>query len=137
MSEVRRRLANLVKTRISITLQVPQDKPADYSAVEVHIATLRELSKQDKNLIILDHTGNKQVNIHKSFGHDAYKEIFQPREKAFAAGGGQVSVAHFVLSEIPSFNKTIMIPFLRSNKVFIYFNPKEGLEHFTAIGVIF
>jgi hypothetical protein len=129
--------SNLVKTRISITLRVPQDKPADYSAAEVHIATLRELSKQDKNLIILDHTGYKQVNIHKSFGHDAYKEMFQPREKAFATGGGQVSVAHFVLSEIPSFNKTIMIPFLRLNKVFIYFNPKEGLEHFAAIGVIF
>jgi hypothetical protein len=130
-------ISKLIKTRISITLRVPLDKPADFSAAEVHIATLRELGKQDKNLIILDHSGNKQVNIHKSFGHDAYKELFQPREKAFAAGGGQVSVAHYVLSEISSFNKAIMIPFLRSNKVFMYFNPKEGLEHFSAIGVLF
>jgi hypothetical protein len=66
-----------------------------------------------------------------------YKEMFQPREKAFTTGGGQVSIAHYVLSEISSFNKTIMIPFLRANKVFIYFNQKEGLEHFLAIGVIF
>jgi hypothetical protein len=126
-----------VKTKISITLRVPNDKQADYSAAEVHIATLRELSKQDNNLIVLDHSGNKHVNIHKSFGHEMYKEMFQPREKAFTTGGGQVSVAHYVLSEISSFNKTIMIPFLRSNKVFIYFNQKEGLEHFSAIGVIF
>jgi hypothetical protein len=126
-----------VKTKITVIMRVPNDKPADYSAAEVHIATLRELSKQDKNLLILDHTGNKHINIHKSFGQDVYKEMFQPREKAFASGGGQVSVAHYVLSEITSFNKTIMIPFLRNNKVFIYFNQKEGLEHFSAIGVIF
>jgi hypothetical protein len=119
-----------VKTKITVIMRVPNDKPADYSAAEVHIATLRELSKQDKNLLILDHTGNKHINIHKLFGQDVYKEMFQPREKAFASGGGQVSVAHYILSEITSFNKTIMIPFLRNNKVFIYFNQKEGLEHF-------
>jgi hypothetical protein len=101
-----------VKTKITVIMPVPNDKPADYSAAEVHIATLRELSKQDKNLLILDHTGNKHVNIHKSFGQEAYKELFQPRERAFTNGGGQVSVAHHVLSEITSFNKTIMIPFL-------------------------
>jgi hypothetical protein len=129
--------SKLVKTKITITLRVPIDKPADFSAAEIHIATLRELGKQDKNLIILDHAGQKHVNIHKTFGHDMYKELFKPREKAFATGGGQVSVAHYVLSEISSFNKTIMIPFLRTNKVFIYFNQKEGLEHFSAIGVIF
>jgi hypothetical protein len=30
-----------------------------------------------------------------------------------------------------------MIPFLKKNKVFIYFNQKDGLEHFSAIGVLF
>jgi hypothetical protein len=30
-----------------------------------------------------------------------------------------------------------MVPFLKKNKVFIYFNQKEGLEHFAAIGVMF
>jgi hypothetical protein len=116
----------LVKMKITITLRVPIDKPADFSAAEIHIATLQELGKQDKNLIILDHAGQKHINIHKTFGHDKYKELFKPREKAFATGGGQVSVAHYVLSEISSFNKTIMIPFLRTNKVFIYFNQKKA-----------
>jgi hypothetical protein len=129
--------SKLKKTKITITLRVPSDKAADYSAAEVHIATLRELGKQDGNLIVLDSSGNKHVNIHKSFGHDAYKEMFKPREKIFPNGGGQVSVAHYVLSEISSFNKTLMIPFLRANKAFIYFNQREGLEHFTAIGVMF
>jgi hypothetical protein len=129
--------SKLTKTKITITLRVPSDKAAEYSAAEIHIATLRELGKQDGNLIVLDSLGNKHVNIHKSFGHDAYKEMFKPREKIFPNGGGQVSVAHYVLSEISSFNKTLMIPFLRTNKVFIYFNQREGLEHFSAIGVLF
>jgi hypothetical protein len=57
--------SKLIKTKVTIILRVPSDKPADFSAAEVHIATLRELSKQDKNLIVLDHSGNKHVNIHK------------------------------------------------------------------------
>jgi hypothetical protein len=129
--------SKLTKTKITITLRVPSDKAADYSAAEIHIATLRELGKQDGNLIVLDSSGNKHINIHKSFGHDAYKEMFKKREKIFPNGGGQVSVAHYVLSEISSFNKTLMIPFLRTNKVFIYFNQREGIEHFSAIGVMF
>jgi hypothetical protein len=31
----------------------------------------------------------------------------------------------------------LVIPFLKKHKVFIYFNQKEGLEHFAAIGVLF
>jgi hypothetical protein len=125
--------SKLTKTKITITLRVPNDKAADYSAAEIHIATLRELSKQDGNLIVLNSYGNKHVNIH----NDAYKDMFKPREKIFPNGGGQVSVAHYVLSEISSFNKMLMIPFLRTNKVFIYFNQREGLEHFSVIGVMF
>jgi hypothetical protein len=104
--------SKLSKTKITITFQVPSDKPADYSAAEIHIATLRELSKQDGNLMVLNNSGNKHVNIHKSFGHNAYKEMFKPRETIFPNGSGQVNVAHYVLSEISSFNITLMIPFL-------------------------
>jgi hypothetical protein len=127
----------LTKTKLSITIRVPNDPPADFSAAEQHIATLRELSKQDANLIVLNSTGDAQVNIHKAFGHEKYKNFFCPREKNFATGGGQVSISHYVLSETKSFNKALMMPFLRNNKTFIYFNPKDGLEHFAAIGVLF
>jgi hypothetical protein len=129
--------SNLVKTKVTITLRVPKDKPAGFSAAEIHIATIKELIKQDKNLITLDHAGNNQINIHKAFGDEKYKEWFKPRERKFASGGGQISVAHYVLSETTSFNKTLMYTFLKKNNVFIYFNQREGLEHFSAIGVLF
>jgi hypothetical protein len=129
--------SNLFKTKITITLRVPKDKPAGFSAAEIHLLTIKELSKQDENLITLDHAGNNQINIHKAFGDEKYKEWFKPREKKFASGGGQISVAHYVLSEIKSFNKTLMYPFLKKNNIFIYFNQREGLEHFLAIGVLF
>jgi hypothetical protein len=51
--------------------------------------------------------------------------------------GGQVSVAHYILSETKNFNKSLMYPFLKKHGIYIYFNQREGLEHFTAIGVIF
>jgi hypothetical protein len=129
--------SNLIKTKVTITLRVPVDKPADYSAAEIHIATIKELMKQDNNLIVLDSSGTTQVNIHKAIGPEKYKALFSPREKAFNNGGGQVSVAHYILSENSSFNKSMMYTFLQKNKVFIYFNQKEGLEHFAAIGVLF
>jgi hypothetical protein len=117
--------SKLIKTKVTITLRVPVDKPADYSAAEIHIATLKELSKQDGNLIVLDSSGTNQVNIHKAIGPEKYKALFLPRERAFNNGGGQVSVAHYVLSENASFNKSLMYSFLQKNKVFIYFNQQE------------
>jgi hypothetical protein len=125
------------KTKITIMIRVPSDATAEFSAAEVHIATIRELSKQDTNIIILNHKGTSQVNIHKSFGHEKYKEFFQPREKSFRNGSVQVSVAHHLLSDIKSFNKALMLPFLQKNKVYIFFNQKDGLEHFAPIGVLF
>lgn len=130
------KMTTMKKTKITIMIRVPNDAAADYSAAEVHIATIRELGKQDANLIVLDHKGTNQVNIHKSFGHDKYKEHFQPREKPFR-GSVQVSVAHHLLTETSSFNKAILMPFLKKNKVYVFFNQKDGLEHFAAIGVLF
>jgi hypothetical protein len=125
------------KTKISIVIRIPNDAPDDYSVAEVHFATIREISKQDSNLIVLDSKGKNQVNIHKSFGPDKYKEAFQPRERNFNNGTVQVSIAHYILSEADSFSKSLLIPFLRKNKVFVYFNQRDGLEHFSAIGVLF
>jgi pectate lyase len=109
------KLTTMNKTKITIMIRVPSNETAEFSAAEVHIATIRELSKQDDNIIILNHKGTSQVNIHKSFGHEKYKEFFQPREKAFRNGSIQVSVAHHILSDIKSFNKALMLPFLQKN----------------------
>jgi hypothetical protein len=131
------KMTMMKKTKVTIMIRVPSDAPAEFSAAEVQIATIRELSKQDANIIVLNHNGTSQVNIHKSFGHEKYKEFFQPREKPFKNGTVQVSVAHHLLTEVQSFNKTLMIPFLKKHKVFIFFNQKDGLEHFAPIGVLF
>jgi hypothetical protein len=85
--------SNLFKTKVTITLRVPKDKPAGFSAAEIHLLTIKELCKQDENLITIDHAGNNQINIHKAFGDKKYKEWFKPREKKFASGGGQL-VSH-------------------------------------------
>jgi hypothetical protein len=131
------RLTTMNKTKITIMIRVPSDATAEFSVAEVHIATIRELSKQDANIIVLNHNGTSQVNIHKSFGHEKYKEFFQPREKPFKNGSVQVSVAHHLLSDVKSFNKALLLPFLQKNKVYVFFNQKEGLEHFAPIGVLF
>jgi hypothetical protein len=129
--------ASMTKTKITIIIRIPPDAAADYSAAETHIATIIELSKQDSNMIVLDNKGTTQVNYQKSTSAEKYKELFQPREKTFPNGTVQVSVAHYILSTVESLSKTLMIPFLKKNKVFIYFNQKDGLEHFSAIGVLF
>jgi hypothetical protein len=129
--------ASTKKTQITILIRIPTDAPDDYSAAETHINTIREISKQDSNIIVLDHKGVNHVNLHKSFGAEKYKEHFQPREKNLPNGATQVSVAHHILSEVQNFDKTLLLPFLKKNKVFVYFYQKEGLEHFSAIGVLF
>jgi hypothetical protein len=131
------KLTSMHKTKITIMIRVPTDATAEYSTAEVHIATIRELSKQDANIIVLNHSRTSQVNIQKSFGHDKYKEFFKPREKPFRNGSVQVSVAHHLLSEVTSFNKALLLPFLKMNKVFIFFNQKDRLEHFAPIHVLF
>jgi hypothetical protein len=124
-------------TKVTIIIRIPNDAADDYSAAEVHYATIKELSKQDSNMVVMDTKGTTQVNYHKTISQEKYKELFQPREKPLNNGAVQVSVAHHILSSAESFNKTLMIPFLKKHRVFIYFNQKDGLEHFTAIGVMF
>jgi hypothetical protein len=125
------------QTKVTVIIRIPKDNSAEFSVADVHSATVRELSKQDSNLVVLDSKGVNHINIYKELSTEKYKEVFQPREKSFANGTAQVSIAHYILSETESFNKALLLPFLKKNGVFIYFNQKEGLEHFTAIGVLF
>jgi hypothetical protein len=120
-------MTSMVKMKVTILIRVPKDAAADYSAAEVHIVTLRELSKQDGNLVILDHSGVNHVNIHKSFGQEKYKEYFQPRERTFNNGGAQISIVHHMLSKTSNFNKALLIPFLQKKKcLFISIKRKDS-----------
>jgi hypothetical protein len=125
------------QTKVSIIMRIQKESAAEFSVADVHLATIRELSKQDSNLVVLDSNGVNHINIYKEIGPEKYKETFQPREKSFANGTVQVSISHYVLSETETFNKALLLPFLQKNKIYIYFNQKEGLEHFSAIGVLF
>lgn len=125
------------QTQLTVTIRISPDAADDYSAAETHIATIKEISKQDSNLVVLDYKGNSHVNVHKPFSEEKYKENFQPREKKLPNGMIQVSVAHHILSNVTNFNKALLLPFLKKNRVYIHFNQKEGLEHFAAIGVFF
>jgi hypothetical protein len=59
-------------------------------------------------------------------------------EKAHNNGIVTVSISHYIfITEKAGSCKEAIFPFLKKNKIFIYFNPKPGLEHFTAIGVLF
>jgi hypothetical protein len=130
--------AAMKQTKVTVVFRVPPDTDEGYSAAETHLNTIRELSKQDSNLVVLDSKGINHVNIHKAFIEEKYKEAFNPREKKLPNGMIQVSVAHHVLSEVENFNKTLLIPFLKKNRAYIHFNQKDGgLEHFSAIGVLF
>jgi hypothetical protein len=129
--------AAMKQTKVTVVFRVPPDTEEGYSAVETHLNTIRELSKQDSNLVVLDSKGINHVNIHKAFIEEKYKEAFNPREKKLPNGMIQVSVAHHVLSEVENFNKTLLIPFLKKNRTYIHFKQKDGLEHFSAIGVFF
>jgi hypothetical protein len=129
--------AAMKQTKITVVIRVPQDTEDNYSAAETHLNTIREISKQDSNLVVLDSKCVNHVNIHKAFSAEKYKEFFNPREKKLPNGTIQVSVAHYILSETESFNKTLLIPFLKKNRVYVHFNQKDGLEHFSAIGVLF
>jgi hypothetical protein len=129
--------AAMKQTKITVVIRVPQDTEDGYSAAKMHLNTIRELSKQDSNLVVLDSKGTNHVNIHKAFSEEKYKEAFLPREKKLPNGTIQVSVAHHVLSEVENFNKMLLLPFLKKNRVYIHLNQKDGLEHFSAIGVFF
>jgi hypothetical protein len=59
-------------------------------------------------------------------------------EKAHNSGIVTVSISHYILlTKNAGRCKEAIFPFIKKNKIFIYFNPKPGLEHFTAIGVLF
>jgi hypothetical protein len=124
----------MTKMKVTIIIWISPDAADDYSAAETHIATIIELSKQDSNMIVLDNKGTTQVNYQKPSSAKKYKDLFQPHEKTFPNGTIQISVAHHILLTIDGFNKMLKIPFLKKNKVFIYFNQKDSTDrHYRMI----
>jgi hypothetical protein len=124
--------------KVRVTLTIRSTKDNEFNPAKLHIDMLHELHKFDESLIVFNTTGDKKVNIESSISAIRYKELFKPMEKAHNKGIVTVSISHYIfITEKPGSCKEAIFPFLKKNKIFIYFNPKPGLEHFTAIGVLF
>jgi hypothetical protein len=126
------------KVRLTLTIRAPKDT-SEFSPAKLHIETLHEIHKFDETLMVFNTTGDTRVNIESSISEGRYKELFQPVEKCLGRGpSSTISISHDIfLTGKANDCKEAIFPFLKKNKIFIYFNPKPGLEHFSAIGVLF
>jgi hypothetical protein len=128
---------NMKKVKVTFAIRVPKDTTS-FSPAKIHIDALHEMHKFDELLIIFNHDGNKTINIKAAMTDAKYKESFKPIEKRVGRGTGWISISHeiFMMSKAAECKESIF-PFLKKNKAFLYVNPKHGLEHFMAIGVLF
>jgi hypothetical protein len=125
------------KVRMTIKIRVPNDS-SSFSPAKLHIDTLHEIHKFDDSLIIFNADGDERINIEASISEKKYKEHFKPVEKHIGRGPSTISISHDIyLTSKASECEEAIFPFLKRNKIFMYFNPKPGLEHFTSIGVLF
>jgi hypothetical protein len=130
--------STMKKIRLTWTIRAPKDTSA-FSPAKLHIDTLHEIHKFDESLIVFNATGESKINIETPMSEAKYKEQFKPVEKRTGRGpSSSISISHDIyISEEASECKAAIFPYLKKNKIFIYFNPKPGLEHFSAIGVLF
>jgi hypothetical protein len=129
--------SKLKKVKVTITIRVPKEID-NFSPAKMHIDMLHAIHKHDESAIFFNSTGDKKVNIESSLSEKQYKDSFNLVEKRVGRGPVSISISHDICvtckaSEI----KEAIFPYLKKNKIFIYFNPKPGLEHFSAIGVLF
>jgi Holliday junction resolvase RusA-like endonuclease len=129
--------STLKKVKVTINIRVPKDTEG-FSPAKMHIETLHEIHKFDESAIFLNSEGAKQVNIEANIPAKQYKEIFKPMEKRIGRGPTSISISHDIcITRKAAEIKEDIFPYLKKNKIFLYFNPKPGLEHFSAIGVLF
>jgi hypothetical protein len=126
------------KVKITVSIRVPREIQ-DFNPAKLHIDTLHEIHKFDDSLIIMNSSGDTKINIKAMLSEEKYKKTFQPHEKRVGRGPSVlISIAHDIcITTTASTIKESIFPFLKKHKIFIYFNPKPGLEHFSAIGLLF
>jgi hypothetical protein len=125
------------KVKVTFAVRVPKDT-TNFSPAKLHLEALHEIHKIDDSLIVFNFSGEVKVNFETSMSDAQYKEFFHPLEKRIGRIPGWISISHEVyLTRKASECKEQIFPFLKKNKIFLYINPKPGLEHFAAIGVLF
>jgi hypothetical protein len=129
---------SMKKVHMTLLIRQPLDPSKPFSPAKLHINTLHEIHKFDESLIVANSAGDKQINIESDMMETKYKENFKPVEKHVGRGPSTVSISHDIyMTGKANECKEAIFPFLKKNRIFIYFNPKPGLEHFMAIGVLF
>jgi hypothetical protein len=129
--------STLKKVKVTINIRVPKDTE-NFSPAKLHIDTLHAIHKHDESAIFFNSSGDKKVNIKASLNQTQYKDLFKPVEKRVGRGPVTISISHEICITCKASDlKESIFPHLKKNKIFLYFNPKPGLEHFSAIGVLF
>jgi hypothetical protein len=132
-------ISMMKKVRMTLTIRQPTDTTKEpFSPAKLHIDTLHEMHKFDDSLIVANADGNEKINIESAWSEQNYKDTFKPVEKRVGKGPSTISISHDIyMTAKASACKEAIFAFLKKNRIFVYFNPKPGLEHFTAIGVLF
>jgi hypothetical protein len=130
-------VSTMKKTKVTFTIRVPKDI-SNFSPATIHLDTLHAIHKYDESMIVFNQAGDTKVNIEAPMSEKQYKDFFKPVEKQIGRGPGQISISHEIFMTCKASDcKEAIFPHLIKNKTFLYFNPKPGLEHFTAISVLF
>jgi hypothetical protein len=125
------------KVRVTLSIRIPSDA-STFSPAKLHIDTLHEMHKFDESLIVFNADGDTKINIESKMSETRYKENFRPIEKSTSRGPSSISISHDIfLTAKANDCKEAIFPFLKKHRIFLYLNPKPGLEHFSAIGVLF
>jgi hypothetical protein len=125
------------KVKVTFAVCVPKDT-TDFSPAKLHLEALHEIHKVDESLIVFNFSGKVKVNFETAMTDNQYRELFQPVEKRIGRNPGWINISHEIyLTTKASKCKEKIFPYLKKNKIFLYINPKPGLEHFAAIGVLF
>jgi hypothetical protein len=130
--------STMKKIKVTLTIRTPKDT-SNFSPAKLHLDTLHEIHKFDDTMIAFNTSGNLRINIEAPMPEARYKDLFKPVEKRNGSGDlSSISISHeiFLTGKINECKEAIF-PYLKKNKIFLYFNPKPGLEHFTAIGILF
>jgi hypothetical protein len=125
------------KVKVTFAIRVPKDTE-NFSPAKLHIDALHEIHKFDESMIVFNHNGDTKINYETPMSETKYKDTFKPFEKRVGRNPGWISISHEIyLTSKAADCKEHIFPFLKKNKIFLYINPKPGLEHFAAIGVLF
>jgi hypothetical protein len=123
--------STMKKVKVTVMIRAPRNT-SEFPPAKLHIDTLHEIHKFDDTLLVFNLSGDTRVNIEAPMSEARYKETFKPVEKRQGNNSvSTVSIAHdMYLTGKANECKEAIFPFLKKNKIFLYFNPKPGLEHF-------